>query len=171
MAAVIFLATTSFLALFPDSGKSLSLLLCYFTFMFLYADRVSDTMGADYDFSTGLRAIPNPNFEYHENLPGAYLFLTMLGGRLACSCECAPRACSDSILVKSLDLQSAVPGSACRGSHPFRNQVLLVAAWQESAVGRPVLGFFLFDHAAMVVIGLLLLKFLNGKTGIFRSGS
>ena len=174
MAAVIFLATTSFLALFPRfQARGLSLLLCYFTFMFLYVPTgFLITMGADYDFSTGLRAIPNPNFEYHQNLPGAYLFLTICWAAVWLALVKAPRErAPDNVywlqepkIFKVLCLALLV-GVVTH----FANQVLLVAAWQESAVSvvPRVLGFFLFDHAAMVVIGLLLLKFLNGENRHF----
>lgn len=166
LSGFMYIVVVSLLSLNKKFHRSpFSIIFCLFTFLYLTIPTTFILFrGDDYIFGQGLASIPFPQSDYHQSLPLGFLGLTVFWAVMwfgIISVNPTSRRINPNIF-SSIGLMPIL----------WLCVIVLVVTWIENdsfaaarlgGVGKinSLLGFVFFDHACLVMVGLILLFKIN----------
>lgn len=138
-----------------------SILLCFFSFLYLNIPTAFILFeGGDYNFGGGLATIPFSQSDYQQSLPLVFTYLSVLWVAVWLGIVSAGNKIQKNIpkYFSSVNLSSILlVGVIVLIVTWFDNQTFIDVVVNDSSRGSALLAFVFFDHAYMVMAGLILL--------------
>jgi hypothetical protein len=169
LAGVFYIILVSFLSLNERFRKNnFSILLCFFSLLYLNIPTAFVLVqGSDYLFGDGLASVPFSQEEYHESLALCFVYLSVLWFSIWLGIVFAGtrvREFDNAYFSSIRVLDILILGSAVLVITWLDNQGIADVRLEGADKVNSLLAFVFFDHAYLVMVGLILIFKLNDVT-------